>query len=79
MEYEDCSMCESPEQPSMLDHEGRCVPCAAVDEAEDEIPEVAVQHLMSMAVSRHPSVCNKDAPNFREVLVENGFLPEGPN
>jgi len=74
MEYENCSTCGSAEQVTLLNHEGNCVPCEQVLAADDELPQVAVVKLAQMAESRHPTTCNEDAPRFRAVLEENGFL-----
>lgn len=73
--YEDCATCGAPEQKTMLNHEGNCVPCEQVLAADDgEIPVEVVMKLLAMAKSRHPKTCNEDAPNFEQVLVEQGMI-----
>jgi len=62
----------------MLNANGNCVPCEkvlAADPAEGLPVEAAVK-LTTMAESRHPTTCHEDAPNFRQVLEAEGFLPQ---
>lgn len=79
-DFDNCSRCGSPEQETMLDHNGECVPCAHLREAEDgdDLPQSVLLKLVNMAQSRHPSVCNEDAVNFANVLEEEGYIPEKP-
>lgn len=77
MEYKDCATCGCSEQETLLNPDGNCVPCQKVlDGSPDEgVPMEAVLKLTSLAESRHPTACHEDAPSFRKVLEDEGYLP----
>ena len=80
MNFSECESCGSTEQETMLTPDGNCVPCQKVLDAEPEdgLPLEAVMRLTNLAESRHPTACHEDAPRFRQVLEQQGFLPESP-
>lgn len=78
LDFSECDKCGSTTRESEM-RAGLCEPCYDLSHGEGETVEVPVsvlQRLVSSAESRHPTVCNQDAPRFRNVLTWYGYPVE---
>jgi len=57
------------------EHECSASECGSTNYVEMvEVPKPVLEKLNGMAKTRHPTACNRDAPNFQRVLEAEGLL-----
>jgi len=73
MSFNDCRQCDTVVR-ERHEQDGLCRACYALEHPDESemvtVPTEVLRRLVSMGKTRHPSVCNEDAPMFERVLVQ---------